>query len=169
MEIISRKDRYLIWLSGLIDGDGCVSLALQKSPLKRNSENEYLVPYVAITTTCTTTKNHIADKSREFEIPIYIRLKKQPRNDLKPVWEITVRGLGRVKNLLSQISSYLITKSEEAELLLKFIAERESLQFQKKRGPTEQDILRRLKEIKRQRNTVRNPQRLYAEPIQGKI
>lgn len=163
MKTISRKDNTeFAWLAGLIDGDGCISFAKIKQSSARNTQREYYVPYVSITTTCITTKNYLESMFKEYQLPLYINLKPSRNIHQKPVWRLTAQGLTRTEKLLNKIKDYLITKKEECELMLEFIQERKDLQFQKVRGPREKDIVNRMHEIKLSRNTVLNPQRLYA-------
>lgn len=166
METISRKDLNLAWLAGLIDGDGCISMRIQKQRSSRASQTEYPVPYMQLTTTCETTKQYLDKLFRTLEVGVHIRLRPNGK-DHKPVWIFTINGLERNRRFLPLVHPHFVTKQRESELVQEFIAIRQRLFAQKKRDPREFAILAELKRIKQERNFVRNPQRLYARLQDG--
>lgn len=162
METISRKDLTISWLSGYIDADGCISFSRMNNN-RRTKQTSYLVPYVSITTTCTLNYQRLLEIYRELNIPVHVSMK--PNGDpktRKPVYVFKTQGLKRTKLILPLIEPYLIGKKREAQLVMEYIAIRESLFAQKKHDPREDAIFQEMKTIKGSRNYVRNPQRLYA-------
>lgn len=160
MEKISRKDLTLAWLAGLIDGDGCISIARMVNN-RRTKQTYHLQVYTTITTTCTLTMEHLRKVYTTFDIPYHISLRDNGKEH-KPVYIVRVHGMKRSKRLIPLIMPYLITKHREAELVMEFIEIRERLFAQKTHDPREDVIAEELSAIKGNRNMVKNPQRLYA-------
>jgi hypothetical protein len=163
METISRKDLTLAWLAGLIDGDGCISFQRMSETRRLKRTSSHLVPYITITSTCTLTYEYMVKLYKELEVPLHVSMKPNTNPERqKPVYIFKTHGLKRSKTLLPLIMPYLVTKKREAELVMEFIEIRERLFATKTHDPREEEISEELRQIKVRRNTVKNPQRLYA-------
>lgn len=111
---------------------------------------------------------HLREVYKELEVPVHIAAKNNGKNN-KQIYVFETQGLKRCKTLIPLIMPYLVTKRQEAELIMEYIQIREDLFATKKHDPREDAILKELKQIKEERNTVKNPQRLYARLDNEKI
>ena len=147
MDNQAGKIAVIAWLAGLTDGDGCIGI--QKQP---NNGNGQLVPQFSISTTCELTYKHLGAVLDEIEVGCYWTHRKVDNPNWKDRWVLQVRGMKRCKKLLDMLSPYLVTKGEEARILLKFIEER--LAFPMRRGYTHEQLqlVEKMHAIKLSRN-----------------
>lgn len=161
METISRKDLAIAWLAGMVDADGCISFH-RNYQNRRTIRTSHRIPYTQVTTTCTKTAAHLKELYKELEIPYHMSIRSNGGGNRKPVYNINVQGLQRSLKIIPLILPYLVTKKREAELVLEFIAIRQALYNTKKHDPREEAISEEMRQLKANRNIVKNPQRLYA-------
>jgi len=137
----------LAWLAGLTDGDGSIGIHKQS-----NNGNGQLVPRFSISTTCSTTYRHLDAVFNEIGIGRHWDHRKVKNPNWRDRWVVNVCGMRRVKPLLQMLLPHLVTKKEEAEILLTFIDER--LTSPMRRGYTKSQLamVDRMKEIKQCRH-----------------
>lgn len=104
-----------IYLAGLIDGEGTVTISVRKSKSKPGVMGSPLTPLIIITNTNKELIDHLRTTLHGST------LKTQHRTGhCKDVWALQVARLLDVKALLEQITPYLFLKRRQAELLLEF-------------------------------------------------
>lgn len=103
------------WLAGIIDGEGCISL------FKRST---YYVPSVKVANTNEKLINRCKELLNEAEIEYCIRYSDRgERKNAKPAWEIVMESRPRVIAFLNLILPYLVSKDEQAKLVLDWCSE----------------------------------------------
>jgi len=117
---ISRKDIDLIWLAGVIDGEGCIYSGVQ-----RVNGGLKLKTLVTITNAHPTMIKEATQILFDNEIGFFCTASKQ--GDSKPKIVIGIEGRGRVKKLLSLVVPYMRVKQRRAELMLELIDYREQV------------------------------------------
>jgi hypothetical protein len=147
MDNHAGKIAVIAWLAGLTDGDGCIRI--NKQP---NNGNGQMVPEFTISTTCDLTYRHLSFIFNEIGVGCHWTHRKVDNPNWKDRWVISVCGMKRCKVLLEMLTPYLITKGEEAKLMLKFIDERFSFPMRRGYTPEQLAIADKLKSIKLNRN-----------------
>jgi hypothetical protein len=110
------KETDKAWFAGIIDGEGCISL------FKRST---YYVPAVKIANTNEKLINKCKEILNEAGIEYYIRYSDRgERKNAKPAWEIALESRPRVVATLELILPYLVSKKEQAELVLEWCSEK---------------------------------------------
>lgn len=104
------KETDKAWLAGIIDGEGCISL------FRRST---YYVPSVKIANTNEKLINRCKEILEEVGIEYYIRYSDRgERKNAKPAWELVLESRPRVVAVLELILPYLVSKDEQAKLVL---------------------------------------------------
>jgi hypothetical protein len=116
------KNEFFIYLAAFIDADGCVSIHKQPST---GGKTNY-VPHVGISSTCKKTVEYLDRKFKECEYGHYITFRKVTNPNWTDRYVLEVRGMLRCKKLLEDIQEYMVTKQDEARLVLEFIRLRQS-------------------------------------------
>ena len=156
MERDNQQVRDISWLSGLIDGEGCLYLQKRQCKSGKHSERRKsfdLIPEVIIINSTWPNIEHADKILKELKVGHFIYSIKHygTRPGNKPKWGIRISGLFRCKALLVEIMEDLIGKRKEAELLHKYICSR--LSHPNKTTPYTDDeiktydVLRMLKEM----------------------
>lgn len=138
----------LAWLAGFIDADGMV--CFHKQPKKKQEIT--WVPGTSITTTCTKTADFISRSFKELGLPVYRCLRKVTNQNWTDRHHMEIRGQKRVKRLLEAILPYLVTKREEAELVMEFIRLRQEGSPTRPYSEYEMGLVSKTKKIKRSRH-----------------
>lgn len=98
------------WLAGIIDGEGCISL------FKRST---YFVPSVKVANTNEKLINKCKEILSAANVEYCIRYSDRgERKNAKPAWELVMESRPRVVAVLELIYPYLVSKKEQANLVL---------------------------------------------------
>lgn len=116
------------YLAGFIDADGCIGLYKRK-PDKENWSNGYQV-YLGLTNRDLKVLNWAQDK-----IGGHLNEKKRYDPKHSKAYSLQIRGLTQVLKTLEQIQPYLITKKDQANLVILFSKEIDKLTGGKKEKP----------------------------------
>ena len=104
------KETDKAWLAGIIDGEGCISL------FRRST---YYVPSVKIANTNEKLINRCKEILDSAGIEYSVRYSDRgERKNAKPAWEICLESRPRVVAILTLIFPYLVSKDEQAKLVL---------------------------------------------------
>lgn len=101
------------FLIGLIEGEGTITLNQQ------NLRRYKLQPYIGIANTNRMLIDRVIDVCRSLSLPHYVHSAKIKSG--KSCYTVQAHGLGRCKRWLDVITSHLVGKRPQAELLLEFI------------------------------------------------
>lgn len=101
------------YIAGIIDGEGAIFITKQ-------SQRQFS-PRIKI---ANTNKNIIDFLHEKIPKSSKVFLRKRNNSKHKPVWEFSIRSFKVIEELLKQVSPYLIIKTKQAELILKFIEQR---------------------------------------------
>jgi len=123
METISKTE--LAWLAGIIDGEGCI-VAYWKNQSKNGTYR--LEVGVSIINTDVLMIKEISRICAKNRIGFAYAL-NNPKPPRRKAMQIVIHGQGRTKKLLNAVMPYLITKKEQAEILLDLIHYRQSLGY----------------------------------------
>lgn len=137
----------VMWLAGIIDGDGSIGLHCQ--PQRKRIT---YVPSISLTTSCQKTKNFLRQLFKNIGVGMHITERTPPNKKWNKVWVFETRGFKRVGKLLFIIQEYLITKFRDAEIVSEFIAYRQSVTRRTPYGAFEEDCRSRLMKLKSNRN-----------------
>ena len=137
----------IIWLAGITDGDGCIGLHRQPFNNKVN-----FVPNYSISTTCKDTHEYLDVLFNELEIGHHWTYRKSNKKEWKDRWVLETRGMLRNERLLFMLVPYLVTKKNEANIVLNFIKSRLSKSKMISYIPEELAMVEELKSIKDSRN-----------------
>lgn len=152
---MGNQQEKLIWLAGLIDGDGCVGIF--RCGMRRQ---KVFTPSVQISLTCRLTYEYLDDMFKFFQFGHHWTIKKPQKKTHKPIWNVEIKGLRRVRKLIENIGPYLVTKKREAELVYKYITSRLSKSQKAPYSKEELDWIDQIHKIKLTRNSY-CPQRPY--------
>lgn len=98
------------WFAGIVDGEGCISI------IKRGN---HFVPSVKIANTNELLINKCKQVLDEAEIKYYLAFSdRKDRKNAKPAWELVMESRVRVVPVLTLILPYLVSKKEQANLVL---------------------------------------------------
>lgn len=112
----------LIWLAGLLDGEGCIAFARRSD---YNPHRLLQLRYdVKIAMTCEMTIRHayqiMVDTIGEGSVLEPFEEKRRSKRVL-PLWRTEVGSKRGVFDLLSALEPYLVTKKLEAQLCLRYL------------------------------------------------
>ena len=110
------RDR-ILWLAGLFDGEGHISLFMSKNQL---------VADVAVTNTDLAIINEV--RSIADALGLSYNVRRSGRKDAthhKPCFQVAFCGLKRARRFLREIVPYLVGKRSRAEAVLTFIEYRQ--------------------------------------------
>ncbi len=130
-----RKVSDIAWLCGFLDGEGSVGLKVQK--YMRGKKVFYVAPYIQLVNTHKPTLDKIDGLLTEMGIGHYIDWPKPRKigsgnrklSEYKPLWRVLINGLKRCKPMLHATMPYLVTKLDDAKLVMEFIESRESSHY----------------------------------------
>lgn len=103
------------WLAGLIDGEGCIHIDLDKNGAH---------PYLTVTNTNFAITDKVWNIWQRLGIGARVQTRRQNHKSWSPVRDVQVIGYNRLKPALIAIMPYLVGKSDEALLLYRFIESR---------------------------------------------
>lgn len=131
-ESISRKDCWLAYLAGLVDGEGCISArwSTQSNP-KHYGDNR-----LSVSVGVYNTHPFIIKRAEEVMHMLGIKFctvienhKSNPKYKIGS--NVGVHGKGNVKKLLTALLPWLTAKQDQAKMLMELIDYRESLAIDK--------------------------------------
>lgn len=116
----------LAWLAGIWDGEG--SISFRANMLRKETEKTYpqFSPRVTMVNTNTAILREVMNILDALDIHYYLR-EKGPggfEGSKKQCWLISMETLSNCAKLLVAIRPYLIGKSFQADLLMRFITSR---------------------------------------------
>lgn len=112
------------WLAGFIDGDGSVCFVVTK--------NKRIVPVVDITTGSDTAKNNVFELYDKLNIKYDVRTikskakKRLGKRKKKFSYNIYIKNLGCVEEILNLLNGKLVAKQKQLELMLQYLALKKS-------------------------------------------
>ena len=122
-----RKTELAYW-AGIIDGEGYVTLYVNRPRVASGNKTPTVVPMVEI----NNTFRPLIERAVQFfkshygfplRVPTPVKLKQYPKNhyllSAKPKYRISVKGDRAVK-LCGDVLSYLIVKKKQAQVILEF-------------------------------------------------
>lgn len=137
----NQQGNFLQWYAGFIDGEGCFDFT--KSNAKALKKARYY-PRLRVTNTHEKTIKHICHNLTALELPYHV----YDRTPFNPAWarswSIEVVGMKRLPKYLSCLTPYLLTKKEQAEMMMEFITSRLSSDPQDDYTPLEDAIIKEL-------------------------
>lgn len=145
----------IVWLSGFVDGEGCLNLNRKIQKGKWIS----FVPLFQVTNTHKPSIERIVKILSALGVGSHV-INAQLTGNRKPYSCVRTDGMKRVKKLLELLAPFLFTKKEQAELLLEFISIRQSQPVRSPHGDREIKIYQRIKELNHRGSseTTRVPQ-----------
>lgn len=111
----------LIWLAGFIDGEGCIGIQKASNNVKYS---KYL-PQIGIVNTCFKTIEHIHEILNDLDIGHHIYARKVKSYKHLPQKELRFRGFKRCRKFLPLIIPFLVTKKEQAEVMMEYFTYRD--------------------------------------------
>ncbi len=122
-----KVDRKIMlgWLSGIIDGEGCVGLYNIKRNIKGKRNVPMIIPVIAIVNTNIKLINEIESILDMFNIVYYTCKRKSKNKNWKPSYNIDIRSKVNCKKLLNLITDHLVIKKNQAEIVLEFCNKKE--------------------------------------------
>jgi hypothetical protein len=116
LQKIPRKDTVLrkvdcIYLSGILDGEGCITVGAGK--------RETCINYNPIVVVQNTSKELIEWLQKTFGGQVYLSKKETKKTRAAWTWRITKKK--RIELLLLAVLPYILVKREQANLLLAFV------------------------------------------------
>ena len=136
-----RLDRLVYWLSGVIDGEGCIMLTW-----KRYKKYENLEPQVSVSNNDVALLNSVCHVLRELQVGYYIVMRP------KRASAILVKGFKRVGKLLPLIYPILVSKRDEAETVLRFLTIRKQEPYKRGYSEEERNLYQKCRNLKRSKN-----------------
>jgi hypothetical protein len=114
------------YLAGTIDSDGYLTIIHCQGARRDRGGRIYhrCIPRIGVVSTFPEVLEFL--KAMGFSIHKHANAKNGLVISNKPIWEATVLGLEPVKKCLEKLLPYLKGKRKRAELILKFIALRQS-------------------------------------------
>lgn len=123
---VSRED--VGWIAGIIDGEGSITF---QAPLKPQKQGQRIVYGVHIVNTCESMIDKCVRIINAFEDGKGRPIEKKPKvyriqafKSNKPHYQLTLRKISTIKNLLEAICPHLTEKRYKAERLLNFVRNR---------------------------------------------
>lgn len=115
----------LIWLAGFLDGEGYFGFN-KNTRYQSGKTYNYWYPRVSISNTYEPVLEQIIKILKDNELAFNVTHNNGRNKREQPNWSIVIQGYKRCKRLLEIIEPYLRVKSNQAELILKWIKSRES-------------------------------------------
>lgn len=114
----------LAWIAGFMDGEGTFCLS-------RHSQRRFPYPQISVNNTHYPTLSSLTDALERLELPHYVAHKNgayvgPDGYKRKPQWSIQMFGHKRCEKWCRALIPYLVTKREDAELMLEYIHSRMS-------------------------------------------
>lgn len=106
------------YLAGLIDGEGCITIAKRKSG-QRKGEPWYYQPVVSIGNTDKGMIDYVYNLTHGFVLERKGRRSQKQKKEWKRVYSLFLTG-EKMRQALKEILPYLRTKRRQAEILLEF-------------------------------------------------
>ena len=122
----------LIYLAGLIDGEGWIGIKINSLREEKNS----FVARLSVTTTSPKIEKFLRDI-----IEGYSYYEPKPEGNRKPRWHWYLGRVTKLENLLKNLLPYLKCKKKQAQIVLEFLS------IRKNRGDPRKEIL--YKQVKR--------------------
>lgn len=136
------------WLIGVIESEG--SFTLCKSC--RNKRGYRYTPLITMTNCDETMLDNYKRILSYLDIPFYVYKRRYISGVVKsnrPVIGIITRGYKRVKKMLDIITPFMVSKKEQAEILLDFVNYRLGVHYKTPYGTKEDSAYLKMKESHR--------------------
>jgi len=161
-----ERARELGWLAGIIDGEGCITLA--RAQKKHHENTPWFLPLIHISNTDPYIISEIVRIMRKYELPFWLQHRRTGKYANKNLYLVMIDGMKRVKKLLDVVIPYLIGKKEEAVTVREFIQYRSDKHggngTNSPYGEAEVAFFEKCKHIKR---TIHLRDLILDEPVQG--
>lgn len=145
---ISRDNRDdICWLSGIIDGEGCISVLYHIRKTGRGAGSERFQPRLEIRTTCPFMAQRITKIYSELKIKFFWQWIK-PQRDKKEIISICVSAQNSLAKLINITEPFLTTKRDIARLFQKYFEWRMNMQKYSLPRETKKEISRKLSELR---------------------
>lgn len=110
------KQTDLAWAAGLIDGEGCITIARRRPSKSSRTKSTYYLPVLRVAMCHRPTLQKLCDM---FELgTVHGNPASKHGHTQSYAWMIQARPVGEV---VSAILPFLVTKKKEAEILMQFI------------------------------------------------
>jgi len=105
----------LAWLAGIIDGEGSINMAKDKSGRYN--------PQITIVNTDANIILEIATVLNDIGCPFFLQQRKEMNGHYgkKPLWEVQIHRLTALTTLLKSIVPWLVGKKAKGMLMLKYV------------------------------------------------
>lgn len=123
MELGNQQERHegdLHWLGGFFDGEGCISICATKRPYL------WMTVCVRLVNTNEQAIERVSSILSRHHIAHHVAAVKASKLGNRPTKHVHIAGFGRCKAALELLGPYFRVKKNEADLLLEFIASRQS-------------------------------------------
>ena len=109
----------LVWLAGLIDGDGCICVSKERR--KEMGGALRLIALVEVSATIPAITNKVMEILNSMHIEFNYCLQKTKR---KPIHRVRLQNLLNIEKLLLWVHPYLVGKKEASFWMLEFTKQR---------------------------------------------
>ena len=133
----------IAWLAGIYDGEGWFSLKPKRANM--NFPEGGINLSIGIVNTDSNIINKVDWILSELDIPHYIREKSQTKN-WKTRYDVEIKKFSSAKMVLERVLPYLVAKTGQANLLLRFVNRRLDLPKNSKYSADDIEIINEYKE-----------------------
>jgi len=175
---LAVTDIELGWLAGVIDGEGTV--AFSPYPLRRNGkiiQELRIKPQIIVTNTDKTLIEKVADIFGRSHVGVHFQTRTQHGRSFdgnkptkyRPLHVANVSGFMRAKRALELVGQHLVSKKAKAEMVLRYIVQRELKRSGKRECPLDKDDLTLILSIMRYsaENSVKGAKSKHIPWIEG--
>lgn len=175
---LAVTDIELGWLAGVIDGEG--TIAFSPYPLRRAGkiiQELRIKPQIIVTNTDKDLVEKVADIFGRCHIGIHFQTRTQHGRSFagnkptkyRPLHVANVSGFMRAKKALELIGPHLVTKKIKAEMVLRYIVQRELKRSGKRECPLDADDLKLILSIMRysSENSVKGAKSKHFRLVEG--
>jgi hypothetical protein len=146
------------WLAGIIDGEGTVAFSVYPRQERGKAPDVRVKPQVMVTNTDKALIEHAASIFNRCGVGVHIENRVQHGRSFastkvyRPLFVLNACGFKRAKAALVLLAPHLVSKKEKAELVLRYIEQREkkfSVQWPTRNRPCplDADDLRLVRDI----------------------
>lgn len=176
---LAVTDIELGWLAGVIDGEG--TIAFSPYPLRRNGkiiQELRIKPQIIVTNTDKALIEKVADIFGRSHIGVHFQTRTQhgrsfggnaPTTKYRPLHVANVSGFMRAKKAIELLGSHLVSKKAKAEMVLRYIVQRELKRSGKRECPLDRADLTLILSIMRysSENSVKGAKSKHFAWIEG--
>ena len=123
----AKLDKQLSWFGGILDGEGCFHMSLQKR--KWNTADGvrnglFARPMIKLTNTYKDGLDTVVGILKEYKIAHYIHWRKPQKKTWKRSWDVSIVGLRSCLRFCALMKDYVVWKKEELEAMMEFLESR---------------------------------------------